>query len=103
MEATAALVNKFITYVIDPIMLILFACGFFLFMFGMVEFIWGMKEGKPQDAGKKHMIYGIIGMVIMVSVGGILNFLAGTFGLDLSGGSIDTGSINSVGTGTLFE
>jgi hypothetical protein len=102
MNATQALVQKFTTYVIDPIMLVLFACGFFLFMYGLVEFMFKKSRGQDSPEGKNHMIYGIVGMFIMVSVGGIIGFLAGTFGLDLSG-NIDTSSINSVNQGAFFK
>ena len=99
MNATASLINKFVTYVIDPLMLMIFAAGFFFFMYGFVEFIWGMRSGAVSDKAadsKRHMVYGVIGMVIMVSVGGILNFIAGTFGLDLTGNNINASSINNV-------
>jgi len=102
MNATVALVNKFVTYVIDPLMLVLFACSFFLFMYGMVRFLWDMKEGRPDPQGKPHLLYGIIGMLIIVSVGGIINFLASTFGLDITGNSINPSSINSMTTGSFF-
>lgn len=90
------------TFVIDPITLMLFAAGFFFFMYGFVELLWKMKEGQPDQDGKKHMIYGIIGMLVMFSVGGILNLLAGTFGLDLSGNSINPSSMN-VQSGSFFQ
>jgi len=102
MSSTATLIHKFIVFVIDPLALLLFAAGFFLFMFGMVEFLWKMKEGQPSPEGKQHMIFGIVGMFIIVSSGGIINFLAGTFGLDLSGNT-DVGTINSVNTGNFFQ
>lgn len=103
MNATQALVQKFTTYVIDPIMLVLFACGFFLFMYGMVEFMFKLSKGADSKEGKEHMLYGVIGMLVMVSVGGIIGFLAGTFNLDLTGNTVDTSSINSVNQGVFFE
>lgn len=103
MNATQALVQKFTTHVIDPLMLILFACGFFLFMFGMVEFMYKLSKGAESKEGKEHMLWGVIGMLIMVSVGGIIGFLASTFGLDLSGNAIDTSSINNINQGVFFR
>ncbi|MBI5003634.1 hypothetical protein HZC00_00895 [Candidatus Kaiserbacteria bacterium] len=102
MNTTQALVQKMTTYVIDPLMLILFACGFFLFMFGMVEFLFKKSRGQDSPEGKNHMIYGVIGMLIMVSVGGIIGFLVGTFGIDISGNSIDTSSVNGAGQSIFF-
>lgn len=104
MNATGNLINKFVTFVIDPLMLVLFAAGFMLFMLGMVEFLLSQsKGGEAQKTGKDHMIYGVIGMLIMVSVGGIIAFLANTFGIDVSGNAVDTSSINNVRTGTFFR
>jgi hypothetical protein len=38
----------------------------------------GNEEGR--SVGKKHMIWGIIGLLIMIGVYGILGILGGTFG-----------------------
>ena len=105
MNSTSALIHKFTTVIIDPLILVLFAAGLFLFMLGMVQFILSLSNGgKDMDIGRKHMIYGIIGMLIMVSVGGIISFLTNTFGIDVnnSRATLNT-SLNSIPSGTFFR
>jgi len=79
------LIQKFTVYIINPIMLVLFAAGLFLFMYGLVEFLWKLNGGHGEEEGKRHMIWGLVGMLIMFSFGGIINFLGNTFNLDVGG------------------
>lgn len=85
-------VGRFTTYVIDPALLILAAAGFFFFVWGLVEFLWTLSQGGHPDEGKQHMIWGLLGMVIMFSVVGIIALINNTFGFGVN--------VNSAGTGT---
>jgi len=76
--------QRVVTYIIDPALLVIFACGFFLFIFGLVEFLWKLNEGGDNKEGKQHMIWGIVGMLIMISVYGILSLIDNTFHLNFS-------------------
>ena len=65
---------------------------------GLVYFVWGVISyvvGNDEEAKKKgrdRMIYGIIGLAVIVSVWGLVNILLGTFGLrpdqNPSGGTV---------------
>ena len=82
MEAVTTLVGKLEKFIIYPVIVVVFALGFFLFIWGLVEFLWKLNEGGDNKEGKQHMLWGIVGMLIMVSVWGILELLDNTFGLD---------------------
>lgn len=82
MNVASNVMDRFVTYIIDPAILIVFALGFLLFIFGLVEFLWKLNEGGDNKEGKEHMLWGMVGMLIMVSVFGILQLLDNTFGLD---------------------
>ena len=82
MDAVTTLVRKFETLIVYPVIVVVFALGFFLFIFGLVEFLWKLNEGGDNKEGKQHMLWGIVGKLIMVSVWGILDILDNTFGLD---------------------
>ena len=77
------LVFNFNIYIIRPIIILLFVLAALLFFFGLAKFILnigsGSDEGKKE--GKQHMLWGIIGIFIMVSVYGILRVLTNTFGI----------------------
>lgn len=70
------------TYVVDPAMLLLFTAGFLVFIYGLTVFMWHLKDGHGHDEGVNHMMWGVIGMFIMVSVWGIINLIENTIGSD---------------------
>lgn len=76
------LLERIITYVIDPALRVVFTLGLFLFVWGIIEFLWGVKSGQVSEAGKNHMVYGLVGMLIMVSVYGIIALIVNSFGLN---------------------
>jgi len=100
MPALSDIINRFTTYVINPAILVIFAAGFFLFIWGLVQFLWYSREGRPDEEGKWHMIYGLVGMLVMVSVWGIIGIINDTFSLGISPGSStytpDTSRINNI-------
>lgn len=79
------LVGKIVTFIIDPLIALIFACGFLVFVWGIVQFMYGLsQQSEAKEEGKKHMLWGIIGITIMLSAWGILRIIAGTFNLPLS-------------------
>jgi hypothetical protein len=98
-NAGVQLLDRIEMYVIDPIIAVIFSLGLLLFFVGIVEFLWGIKDGKPSDTGKQHMLWGLVGMLIMVSVYGILNLIINTFELD---DAMDTSRIQNVNPGVNF-
>lgn len=85
-------VGRFTEYVINPALLILAAAGFFFFVWGLVEFMFKLAQGADTKEGKQHMIWGVVGMVIMFSVIGIITLINNTFNFGVN--------VNSSGTGT---
>ena len=74
-----ASVNKVI---INPLIIFLFSLALIMFMFGMVKFIANREAGSDKAGeGKNNMFWGLIGMTIMISVFGIMNFIANTLGI----------------------
>jgi hypothetical protein len=89
-------IGRIVTYLINPAILVLFTAGFFLFMWGIVQMLWGSKEGKVDDTYKSHMIWGMVGMLIMISVYGIIALLDNTFSLNTFNGGPDMSRMNNV-------
>lgn len=100
MQSAGNIIGRFVDYIIDPLILIVFSAGFFLFLWGLVNFLWNIDEGGENTAGKQHMIWGIVGMVIMVSVYGIISMIDNTLQLNIA--NPDVSRINNVQPGGNF-
>lgn len=96
MSSVGDVVGRFTTYVIDPALLILAAAGFFYFVWGLVVFMFALSQGGDTKEGKDHMIWGIIGMVIMFSVAGIIALINNTFNFGIAPGGTYTPNTQTV-------
>lgn len=65
-------------YIINPLILLLFALALGFFLYGMFEFLTHQSEEK-QTEGKSHMLWGVIGITIMVGVYFLMNLILNTF------------------------
>lgn len=77
-ENAADLMNRISTFVINPMIYVLFACAFVVFVWGLVQFIMNSANEEARNTGAKHILWGLIGMVIMVGVNGILGLINST-------------------------
>lgn len=64
---------------ISPLIQLLFVLATVIFLWGVVEFIAGSASEEKRTKGKKHMMWGIIGLVIMLIAGGIIGALDNFF------------------------
>lgn len=65
--------------IISSIIPILVALALIYFFWGLIKFI--LQSGDAKDDGKKYMLWGIIALFVMISVWGIVNLLAESFGV----------------------
>lgn len=106
MNAAQQLVGKFVTLILNPAIGVVFALATLLFVWGVIEFIKDLNEGKASEEGKRHMLWGVVGMLIMVSVFGIIAFISNTFGLGVGPNgtyNLDPSRINSIKTPTFGQ
>ncbi len=71
-------VNKF---VLNPIISLLFALALLVFFWGLFVFIAKADSPEERENGKRKLLWGVIGMFIMVSVYAIIRIILGTFGV----------------------
>jgi hypothetical protein len=50
------------------------------FLWGVVEYLMHADEPEARSTGARHMIWGVIGLAIMVGVFGIMNIIINTIG-----------------------
>jgi amino acid transporter len=102
MAPASDIINRIVDLIVNPIILVVFAFGFFMFMVGLVRFLWNLREGEASEEGKNHMLWGIVGMLVMISVWGIISLVTSTFGID-NNTATDTSNISSFGSGGTFH
>jgi uncharacterized membrane protein YidH (DUF202 family) len=68
--------------IINPLIYLLFGLAILFFLYGVVEFIINQANEEKKTTGKSHMIWGIIGITIMLGVWTILHFVLATIGVN---------------------
>ena len=69
-------------YIINPLILLLFALAVVYFLYGIFEFLSNQENEEKKTKGKTHMIWGVIGITIMMSVFTIMNIILNTLNID---------------------
>jgi succinate dehydrogenase/fumarate reductase cytochrome b subunit len=77
--------NKFIsnidTIIINPLIKLLFALAIVFFLYGVFEFLMNQENEEKKTSGKSHMLWGVIGLTIMLGVWSILGLILNTFNI----------------------
>lgn len=81
MFSISELLGKINEFILNPLIVLMFAVALLVFFWGLVEFIAKAGSDDGRDRGKRNMVWGIIGMFIMVSVYGIINLVINTIGV----------------------
>lgn len=68
--------------IVSALMPFIVGLAVLFFMWGVFQFIRASGNEEELTEGRNRMIYGIIGIFVMVSVWGLVNLLDKTFGLD---------------------
>lgn len=83
MEAANRLIIKFAEVIVNPAIIVMFAVAFLVFLWGLAEYLRNSSQAGGKNDGKDHIIWGLVGMVIMVSAFAIIRILLSTFGIDV--------------------
>lgn len=91
-ETLDQFIGKVNSNIINPIIVLLFALALVFFVYGIIEFISNQDNEEKKTTGKMHMIWGIIGITIMMSVFMLMKIVMNTFnieGIDPEQGTVD--------------
>lgn len=72
---------------LNPLITLLSLGAFVVFVFGAVEFVAGAGNEEKRAVGKRHMIWGFIGLVVLFGAKAIVSLLATSVGYDLPASS----------------
>ena len=76
-----SIINSVLTNIINPTVKVIFALAVLYFIFGVWVFVHNAENSEKRQEGASHILYGTIGIFIMVAVGGIMYFIQHSFGL----------------------
>ncbi len=88
-----AFITKVDNLIINPLITFLFALAVAFFLYGVFEFIWNQDNEEKKTSGKSHMIWGVIGITIMMAVWAILGLILSTFQIPSSQINVNNGNI----------
>lgn len=78
-ESAQAFAGCLSSVIINPLLALIFAAGLLVFVWGVIEFLAGQNGvGEGASNGKNHMLWGLIGMFIMVAAYAILHIINNT-------------------------
>ena len=87
-------VSRLNTLIINPLITFLFALAVLYFLYGMLEFIMNQTNEEKKTSGKSHMLWGVIGITIMMGVWFILGIIQSTLNIPKSQINPEEGTVN---------
>lgn len=78
--ATESVLQKIITYLLNPLYQIIVVVAFLYFLYGVAFLLMQMNNPEKRDQARRNLLYGIIGLFIILSVGAIIKFINGIVG-----------------------
>ena len=84
------LIIKVFENILQPFLWLLLAVAFIVFLWGIAEFIKNADSADGRKTGGKHILWGVVGLAIMISALGITRIIANTLGIQDGPGAGDT-------------
>jgi hypothetical protein len=75
------LLEKAVVAIVNPIIQVAFAVALVIFIYGVFEFVRGADRPDVRTKGQQHIMYGLVGLFIMISVFTIIQILLNTIGV----------------------
>lgn len=74
--------NKINDAILFPLITFMMALALLVFLYGAFEYVKGAASDSDRATGQRHLLYGTIGLLVMLSALSLLTIAAGTFNLD---------------------
>lgn len=74
-------VSRLNNAVLFPLIALLTGIAFLYFLWGAAQYIINADNESAREEGKKHIMFGLVGLVVMLSAFAILSLAVNTFGL----------------------
>ncbi len=86
--ASAQTVGSIITVirsVVDVLIPLFMAIGVLVFLWGIIKYITAGGDAEKEKSARGYIIYGLIGILVMIAFWGIIKVALGTFGVQEGG------------------
>jgi lysylphosphatidylglycerol synthetase-like protein (DUF2156 family) len=80
MQSVLTLLHKINVVIINPIIILLFAVAVLVFLYGVFEYVKDSGSEEARTTGQRHILSGVFGIFIMISVFGIMQLILNTVG-----------------------
>lgn len=76
-----SLIDNILTFIVNPIVLLMIGVAVLYFLWGVFQFIINAESPDKRKEGGMQILFGVIGLFIMVTAYGIVNLILGTIRL----------------------
>jgi len=80
-DALDRLISSISREILNPAIILIAVLAILYFVWGVLKFVKGFDDDTSREDGKRHMVWGIVGLSIMVLVYVIINLIARTVGV----------------------
>lgn len=79
MSGSDQILNNVVTEIFNPLYQAVVGISILYFLYGVAKYVIDLNNPEKQTYGRNHLLWGTIGMFIILSVGGILKLFGGFF------------------------
>jgi FtsH-binding integral membrane protein len=83
MSVVNEFLGKVVVQIVNPIILLLAACAFVVFIWGVFGFVTHAGDETKRKEGRSAILWGLVGLVIIFGAYGIINLALGTAGIPI--------------------
>lgn len=80
-ELAQGFVQKINQAILYPLISLLLGVAMLVFLYGAYEYVANADNENSREVGQRHMLWGVVGLLVMVSAVAILQIAANTFGV----------------------
>ncbi|OHA85329.1 MAG: hypothetical protein A2408_01210 [Candidatus Yonathbacteria bacterium RIFOXYC1_FULL_52_10] len=81
MDPLGQLISSISREILNPFIVLISSAAVLYFVWGVLKFVKGFDDDTSREDGKRHMIWGVVGMSIMLLVYVIINVIANVVGV----------------------
>ncbi|MFH1978813.1 MAG: hypothetical protein ABII97_00270 [Patescibacteria group bacterium] len=88
--ATLITIVSTLKYILDSVVPLFMVLAVAVFLWGIVKYITAGGDAEKEKSARGFIIYGLIGIFVLVAFWGIIQIVANTFGVQVGGATIPT-------------